>query len=346
MLSPLAKSIVQNQFPEGDQFLFVRSSGKALEVEFIDPDATDADSTPDKKPVLSPDELGISSLKPIVFDAVGTPAEVDRIEAIYEKLCDELESDEWQSRKDASMVLTTSPEFWDSADRFNILAEIEYMDRLERALDTAESLLNRLRGEGDEHRESYSRVLVQRIANRLYVLESALEGESKDLPRDAFLSLEIGSEGKKDDMSLRFASELAQMYVNWAEARQMRYKVLVEHRVDAGRLSRFVIAIAGFGAYALLRHEMGLHVWEEYEEPNNHARKKVGVRVAAQPVPASKITEQLIAEAEERLADLEVVRNVVRRYRREPAPLVRDGVKGWRTGHLDRVLEGHFDLID
>jgi ATP-dependent Clp protease ATP-binding subunit ClpC len=36
---------------------------------------------------------------------------------------------------------------------------------------------------------------------------------------------------------------------------------------------------------------------------------------------------------------------VVRRYRPEPAPLVRDAVRGYRTGRLDRVLDGDFDLF-
>jgi len=36
---------------------------------------------------------------------------------------------------------------------------------------------------------------------------------------------------------------------------------------------------------------------------------------------------------------------IVRRYREEPSPLARDRVRGWRTGRLDRVLAGDFDLI-
>jgi ATP-dependent Clp protease ATP-binding subunit ClpC len=36
----------------------------------------------------------------------------------------------------------------------------------------------------------------------------------------------------------------------------------------------------------------------------------------------------------------------VRRYRRDPSPLVRDAVRGWRTGRLDSVLAGDFDLIE
>ena len=36
---------------------------------------------------------------------------------------------------------------------------------------------------------------------------------------------------------------------------------------------------------------------------------------------------------------------VVRRYRERPSPLVRDARAGWRTGRLDRVLGGDFDVI-
>ncbi|HEX7090544.1 MAG TPA: hypothetical protein VF192_10460 [Longimicrobiales bacterium] len=38
-------------------------------------------------------------------------------------------------------------------------------------------------------------------------------------------------------------------------------------------------------------------------------------------------------------------RLIVRRYRERPSPLVRDSVRGWRTGRLDRVLGGDFDLM-
>ena len=39
LLAPLAATLVEHRFPEGDQFLFVRSDGQALQVEFVDPDA-------------------------------------------------------------------------------------------------------------------------------------------------------------------------------------------------------------------------------------------------------------------------------------------------------------------
>ena len=43
--------------------------------------------------------------------------------------------------------------------------------------------------------------------------------------------------------------------------------------------------------------------------------------------------------------DLDPAPAIVRHYRDRPSPLVRDRVRGWRTGHMDRVLGGDFDLI-
>jgi ATP-dependent Clp protease ATP-binding subunit ClpC len=42
LIAPLAGMIVEKRFPEGEQFLFVRSDGKGIQVEFVDPDAETA----------------------------------------------------------------------------------------------------------------------------------------------------------------------------------------------------------------------------------------------------------------------------------------------------------------
>ena len=158
----------------------------------------------------------------------------------------------------------------------------------------------------------------------------------------------MGPNARTDTDVLRFAGLLTDMYLKWVDARQMRYKVLVENRVDTEGIQRFVLAIAGFGAYTLLRHETGVHVWESHVEDANHNRKKlnVHVRVVPQPIPASKETSELMAQAEHQLTLHGGNRTtIVRRYMRSPSPLVRDRIKGWRTGNLDLVLNGNFDLI-
>ena len=54
----------------------------------------------------------------------------------------------------------------------------------------------------------------------------------------------------------------------------------------------------------------------------------------------------LFTESEEfgHAKGLDLLPGVVRRYRPGKAPLVRDSVRGYRTGRLDRILAGDFDL--
>lgn len=351
LLSPLAITIVKNQFPEGDQFLFVSSNGKEIQVEFIDPDQTEervADAEKEGREedgfygVLSPSDE--EALKAMILDPIGTPEEVDRLRNVYGALEEEVGSEEWQIRKADSLNMTSVPHFWNSDDRFAVLGDVEFQDRFERALDTAGSLLTRLAGEPDEQRASYSQVLIQRLAQRLFLLENAVEGEDQEWPRDVFLCIEPSLE-EDQDRALLFAGQLCEMYVSWATKRKMRHKVLLEQRVDPQRVKRFVIAIAGLGAYPILQAESGIHVWEDPSEGKAFDRIKVKVLVAPQPSPPGDTTAVLLTQAEAGFSSLAGPRNIVRRYREEPSPLVRDSEAGWRTGRLDRVMEGDFDLI-
>jgi ATP-dependent Clp protease ATP-binding subunit ClpC len=36
---------------------------------------------------------------------------------------------------------------------------------------------------------------------------------------------------------------------------------------------------------------------------------------------------------------------IVRRYRDAPSPLVRDSIRNWRTGRVEAVLRGAFDVM-
>ena len=68
----------------------------------------------------------------------------------------------------------------------------------------------------------------------------------------------------------------------------------------------------------------------------------------AQPAdPPSEGSDGLARQARDALSgaagDTELL--VVRRYREEPSPLVRDSVRQWRTGRADAVFAGDFDLI-
>jgi ATP-dependent Clp protease ATP-binding subunit ClpC len=113
---------------------------------------------------------------------------------------------------------------------------------------------------------------------------------------------------------------------------------------------RALLAVSGYGAYTILLPESGTHVFETAQEEKPFNRTRALVRVVGQPdEPAGRGREALRQQAERALSEESPAANagaaVVRRYREEPSPLVRDTARGWRTGRLERVLEGDFDLI-
>lgn len=57
-------------------------------------------------------------------------------------------------------------------------------------------------------------------------------------------------------------------------------------------------------------------------------------------------SETLLSQAEELFdAGRGVTPDIVRYYRDTPSPLVRDANRKWRTGRLDLILDGNFDLF-
>ena len=52
-----------------------------------------------------------------------------------------------------------------------------------------------------------------------------------------------------------------------------------------------------------------------------------------------------LEQAKQAFAGAEAPRKIVRSYREAPSSLVRDNVRGWRTGRLDLVLAGNFDPV-
>jgi len=129
------------------------------------------------------------------------------------------------------------------------------------------------------------------------------------------------------------------MYCHWAERRRV---VFSEIKDGAGRASP-ILHFTGFGAFRTLHAEAGLHVFDE--QVGDTARRLVArVTVAAGP-------EQDVLQAghftcaTELLLAVPAKPTIVRRYREVPAPMVRDATRGWRTGRLDKVLDGDFDLM-
>jgi ATP-dependent Clp protease ATP-binding subunit ClpC len=104
------------------------------------------------------------------------------------------------------------------------------------------------------------------------------------------------------------------------------------------------LLISGFGAHRLLSKEVGLHVLELADDGKGPGRTAARVRLAIAPL-GDLPPDKLRAALADALARGPQPHAVVRRYRRHPSPLVRNMNGGWRTGKLDAVLCGDFDLI-
>ena len=76
------------------------------------------------------------------------------------------------------------------------------------------------------------------------------------------------------------------------------------------------------------------------EEPTSRLPSTGGSRRAS--VAQAELAERVFAS----LDGAEFPGQVARRYQPGPSPLVRDAVRGYRTGRLERVLAGDFDLFE
>jgi ATP-dependent Clp protease ATP-binding subunit ClpC len=165
-------------------------------------------------------------------------------------------------------------------------------------------------------------------------------------PRDAFVYVQAGPDGPDRAEELDFARRIAAMYESWARQRGMRIAVLKPTTRYAG--DTVWLAVSGFSSYVSLAPENGLHVLEWGSSNDGGVRRvSVRVRVLAQPsIPARGGEVEVTRQAADALANAPApTSTIVRRYRGTPSPLVRDSVRGWRTGRLERVFAGDFDLV-
>jgi ATP-dependent Clp protease ATP-binding subunit ClpC len=325
LLAPLAAAIVSRSFPTGEQFLFITARDDRIDVTFVDPDAEEVE------PAETPPAAALR-LERLVLVPGGSPEERAFLQAETERLRGIIDGEGWGGRKERDLVAMRSGTFWESPERLAVLARIEYVDRVQAAFRTAEKLSNRL-SRLDRNGGGPARDLVELLAERLYLLDRACAGTDASQPADTFL--EIRAAGV-DHLEQDFALQLRAMYEGWARRRGMRVQPLRSDRSE-------LLAVSGIGAYRILSAETGLHVFESPTEDGSFDRVAVHVAVAPRlPAPPEGDTVELARLA---LDELEPSTAIVRRYRAKPSPLVRDAVRDWRTGRLDRVLAGEFDVI-
>ena len=126
----------------------------------------------------------------------------------------------------------------------------------------------------------------------------------------------------------------------------MRSSIVQEKEDKSEGYYRSIIAVSGFGAYSILAMEKGLHIYEFPKDSRSFTRCSVYVCVVPQPEEPADRARDLLKQAEDFLNIPDpTTPKVVRRYREKPSPLIRDSVRGWRSGKVDLVFAGDFDVM-
>jgi ATP-dependent Clp protease ATP-binding subunit ClpC len=332
VIAPLAATIVEKRFPEGDQFLFIRSDGRSIQAEFVDPEGETAGSW--EEGFAQPPALPTMVLAP-----EGSERELQVLAGEYEAVTQALASANWEDFKERLSARVSAPDFWSEADRHEVLARLALMDRVQAAARTADALRSRL-DKGARRSGRSSRELVARLALQVHALKEGIRDVFETAPIEIALLVEPALERKGErEASREWCEQLAGMYRAWAGKRHMQLSQIV----GAVPGDQPLLLISGFGAHRLIEKEAGLHVLERGEGENG-GRATARVRIAVAPLGdlTPETLKRALADAIERCPR---PHTIVRRYRMGPSPLVRDMLRSWRSGRLDAVLGGDFDLI-
>jgi ATP-dependent Clp protease ATP-binding subunit ClpC len=331
LLTPIARAIVEHAVPEGDQFLLVGTGSDGLDVKFVDPDATvgkERDSDAELPTAMDLRALALNAQ----FDERAVRFLLDEVQRIRTTVEREI-----AGRKDAALAAMQETHFWEDEGRHAVLAEAEYLDRLQAAFATASKLGERLARHGGSRNGAGE--LAELLSVRLYVLDAALASVADGQATDVFLLVSLAS-GDNTSEGRRWVDDLIAMYASWADRRGMRLNAL-------GR-EGYLYSVSGLGARTILEPEAGLHVQELVDEQSDGERvdrHHAHVHVAPWLPSPEYAQDALVRQARAALEGLSTEVDVVRRYRKGPSPLVRDAVRGYRTGRLDRVMAGDFDLF-
>ena len=336
LIAPLAATIVEQRFPEGDQFVFVRSDGQAIQAEFVDPDA---DAAVASKPQLS-DEL--PALPEMILAPQGSGSEAQALAVELEHLDTVIGSPTWEALKLELSAPMLDAAFWSKPERYTTLSRLALMDRVRAASETASSLKLRL-DKGSERAGKSSRELVSRLALQVYLVGQGVKDVEERAAVEVVLAVEPAFERPGDaPASIEWCRRVLDMYRRWALKRHMQLTEIAADATDAR--GNPLLLVSGFGAHRALAPECGLHVLDPTDDDRSGVRATSRVRVAIAPLedPPKGKQKQILKAA---LQGAGQPSALVRRYREAPSPLVRDMVTGWRSGRLDDVLGGDFDLM-
>ena len=323
LLGPMAEAVVRGELPSGEDLVFVYEKEGRLRWDLA--------SVEDAVVEAEPGELPSLSLRQMVLGPAGSRGEVEALDRRLAELAGLIELDAFHQRRAEIFGRMADEGFWTSPERFAVLGEAEYLDRIENAVAAARRTVGRLARQ--EPGSAAARGLVSKMALRVHLLESAWPDIAEGKGPAAWVGLRAVERNEK---SAALGEALAGMIEGWADARGMQIEALKLPDWDRGW------AIEGFAALRILELENGLHVGEE---GGLGETSRVQISVARQAAEPAAVLPEPLGRAAARALEGAASDELVRKYQDRPTPLVRDRRRGFRTGRLDLVLAGHFDLM-
>lgn len=146
---------------------------------------------------------------------------------------------------------------------------------------------------------------------------------------------------------IEFFEKIIHMYRSWVSKRRMRMLVLKEIMDQEKKEYQFLAAVSGFGSYSILCEEDGLHILEIPKTQKAFNKFNVHVHICPQPENPAENRDVLLNQALHIFSESSGgAARIIRHYRFVPSPLIRDIIRKWRTGRVERVMEGDFDLME
>jgi ATP-dependent Clp protease ATP-binding subunit ClpC len=336
LLAPLATTIVNHSFPKGDQFLLVsRGKKDKLKVRFIDPDEPEY-TWEEKLKLQQHQELKSKTLdlKTILRETYGSLAEFTYIKKEWDVLQQAYTDSGIQAMKEALMNEMAQPHFWQSDNKQDVLSQIEFFDRFEAAFNTSKNLLERLE-DPDKVRLHYDPSLLKKLAQKIYLLHHSLHSYQQQEPQDALLKISF------EEQNALWGERITTMYLDWAKRRKMGCTKVYAGNEQGEQFS--VYRFSGFGAYAILKKEHGLHL-KEMKSRKSKMIEKSKVLVTVLPLDSSEY--HLVDQIGHALGAIQAESKgkIVRRFNMD-SKQCKDVVNKWQTGNIEKVLNGMFDVM-
>ena len=137
---------------------------------------------------------------------------------------------------------------------------VELITRYEEALKRIADAEELLSTEKDGEMIEMAKEEIMEAKKRKEILEEELKVAMlpKDDNDDRNVIMEIRAGTGGEEASL-FASELARMYMRYAEAKGYRTELLSKTEADSGGIKEMIFEVKGEGAYSQLKYESGVH---------------------------------------------------------------------------------------